>query len=190
MLTGKELHSREQSLASHQEQKKQKQWEHKEMKSICCRSISIFYLLNSCLANAGSTAWKQQTPVGHRDRQGQWLPWLSSPAVNTSVGSHCICAVWMLLAWQAKPLSAAVTSVLCLLYTEETSHGAELAASIALLQEGGQGVGEPGDSEDNPPPLRQRSCHGCPCHPSHPASELPPSACKLFREVSKHPHQI
>lgn len=68
----------------------------KEIKSICCRSISIFYLLNSCLANAENTAWKQ-TPVGHRERQGQWLTWLSSPAVNTSECSHCICAVWKLL---------------------------------------------------------------------------------------------
>lgn len=57
-------------------------------------------------------------------------------------------------AWHAKPLSATVISGFCLLYTDKTSHGAELAASIALLQEGGQGVGEPEDSQDNPPPLR------------------------------------
>lgn len=120
--------------------------------------------------------------MGHRERHRQWLAWLSGPAVNTikAVGSHCICAVWILLAWHAKSLFATVISVFCLLYTEKTSHGAELAASTALLQEWGQGVGEPEHSEDNPPPLRQRSCHGCPCHPSHPASELPPSACKLF----------
>lgn len=117
--------------------------------------------------------------MGHRERQGQWLTWLSSPAVNTSVGSHCICAVWMVLAWHAKPPSATVISASCLPDTEKTSRGAELAASIALLQ-GGQGVGKAEDSQNNPPPLRQRSCHGCPCHPSHPASELPPSACKLF----------
>lgn len=86
----------------------------------------------------------------------------------------------MLLAWHAKPPSATVISDFCLPYREKTSHGADLAASIAFLQEGGQGVGEPENSRDNPPPLRQRSCHGCPCHPSHPASELPPSACKLF----------
>lgn len=88
---------------------------------------------------------------------------------------HFCTAVWMLLAWHTKPLSATVISVFCLLFTEKTSHGTELAASIALLQEVGQGVGEPEDSQDNPP-LKQRSCHGCPCHPSHPASELPLSA--------------
>lgn len=52
----RESFTAESSLASHQQQKKQKRRKHPEMKSICCKSISIFHLLISCLVNAGTTA--------------------------------------------------------------------------------------------------------------------------------------
>lgn len=111
--------------------------------------------------------------MGHDERHGHQLTGLSCPAANINRGRcfHCICAVGILPAWLAKPLSAIVISGGFFVFYTHRKPNAVLSlqqASLVLHQEEGLGVGEPEEPEDNPPPQRQRSCYGHPCHPSLP----------------------
>lgn len=119
--------------------------------------------------------------MGHNERHRHRLTGLSHPAANISGGQKFPFALSGSCQLHMQSRSLQLSSVAFFVFYTHRKPNAVLSlqqASLVLHQEQGLGGDELEDTENNPPPQRQRSCRGCPCHPSLPASELPPSACQ------------